>query len=159
MVVHYLGDIHQPLHITAEVDSEYPAGDKGGNKESLPNHGGAYNLHSVWDSIIYEYTGYPRTPLHDSDWTWYTLEAEDLATNYPYDSDLLYPEQYQQWADEGLEISIEDVYPGIVEDQMPTEAYQLNALDAIRPRIIIGGRRLADLIVNIYDKQVKFLSE
>lgn len=94
LVIHYVGDIHQPLHVTAEVDSHYPSGDKGGNKEDVPSHDGAYNLHAVWDSVMYEYTGYPRVPLHNSDWVWYTMEAEDLATNYPVNESLVYPQEF-----------------------------------------------------------------
>ena len=37
LVIHYVGDLHQPLHATAEVDSEYPEGDRGGNEEWIPN--------------------------------------------------------------------------------------------------------------------------
>ena len=60
LIIHYAGDIHQPLHAVAEVDNEYPKGDKGGNSEWIPNIDGVGNLHSVWDSVIYEYTGYPN---------------------------------------------------------------------------------------------------
>lgn len=60
MIIHYAGDIHQPLHAVAEVDSTYPSGDKGGNYESIPSTGcGASNLHAVWDSVAYSYCGFP----------------------------------------------------------------------------------------------------
>ena len=72
LVIHYVGDIHQPLHAVAEVNSEYPSGDRGGNDEKLPSKDGANNLHAVWDSVAYEYTGRPNLPLSSSDWSWYT---------------------------------------------------------------------------------------
>lgn len=53
LMIHYTGDIHQPLHATSRVDKEYPAGDRGGNSVSLPSKEGAKNLHSVWDSVVY----------------------------------------------------------------------------------------------------------
>lgn len=59
LLIHYLGDIHQPLHATARVDHEYPKGDEGGNFFHLPSKEGAKNLHSVWDSVVYLYTGTP----------------------------------------------------------------------------------------------------
>jgi len=31
LLIHYCGDIHQPLHATSRVDHEYPKGDFGGN--------------------------------------------------------------------------------------------------------------------------------
>jgi hypothetical protein len=32
LLLHYAGDIHQPLHATSRVDHKYPAGDRGGNE-------------------------------------------------------------------------------------------------------------------------------
>jgi hypothetical protein len=36
LLIHYIGDIHQPLHSVAEVDHRYPKGDMGGNAEKVP---------------------------------------------------------------------------------------------------------------------------
>lgn len=55
LLIHYLGDIHQPLHCLSRVDKDYPVGDKGGNDFKLPNHYSADNLHSVWDAVVYEF--------------------------------------------------------------------------------------------------------
>ena len=59
MLVHYVGDVHQPEHAAALVDSEYPTGDRGGNSEKIPSKDGVSSLHFVWDSVLYEYTGRP----------------------------------------------------------------------------------------------------
>lgn len=72
LIIHYVGDIHQPLHAVAEVDSTYPSGDRGGNSEKIPSIDGASNLHAVWDSVAYKYTSFPKLPLSSSDWTWYS---------------------------------------------------------------------------------------
>ena len=73
LVIHYVGDLHQPLHATAEVDSEYPEGDRGGNEEWIPTGpGGVGNLHQIWDSVDFLYTGYPDLPMDDNDWDYYT---------------------------------------------------------------------------------------
>ena len=55
LLIHYVGDMHQPLHCLSRVNDEYPAGDKGGNLITLKNHYSADNLHSVWDAVVYEY--------------------------------------------------------------------------------------------------------
>ena len=60
-----------------------PSGDRGGNDFLLKKHSGASELHAVWDSVIYEYTGYPKTPFSDADWATYTKNAEDLMAKYP----------------------------------------------------------------------------
>jgi hypothetical protein len=56
LLLHYAGDIHQPLHATSRVNKEYPEGDRGGNSVALPSISGAKNLHSVWDSVVYSQT-------------------------------------------------------------------------------------------------------
>ena len=44
-LVHFVGDVHQPLHA-----SDRP--DKGGNEFQVSYRGEGWNLHSVWDSLI-----------------------------------------------------------------------------------------------------------
>ena len=56
LILHYVGDIHQPLHATSRVNHEFPQGDRGGNSVPLPSVDGAKNLHSVWDSVVYSQT-------------------------------------------------------------------------------------------------------
>jgi len=57
LLIHYLGDIHQPLHCSTRVDSAFPQGDKGGNEFAIPNHYESEDLHAVWDSVLYTYHG------------------------------------------------------------------------------------------------------
>ena len=57
LLMHYNGDVHQPLHATARVDHEYPAGDRGGNSFPVPSVDGAKNLHAVWDAAVYSEAG------------------------------------------------------------------------------------------------------
>jgi hypothetical protein len=60
LLLHYAGDVHQPLHGTARVDDEFPAGDRGGNSFPLQPVDGAKNLHAAWDSVLYSEAGdYP----------------------------------------------------------------------------------------------------
>lgn len=56
--MHYVGDIHQPLHASTRVDSQYPNGDRGGNSFPVASKDGIKELHAVWDSILYEFSGY-----------------------------------------------------------------------------------------------------
>jgi hypothetical protein len=53
LLLHYVGDIHQPLHGTSRVDHVYPAGDRGGNNFPIQPVSGAKNLHSAWDSVLF----------------------------------------------------------------------------------------------------------
>ena len=57
LIIHFVGDIHQPLHCATEVSKTNPEGDRGGNLVSLmvPGTNGQLkktNLHSFWDGGI-----------------------------------------------------------------------------------------------------------
>jgi len=55
-VVHFVGDVHQPLHAGLRSD-------RGGNDFQINYRGEGWNLHSTWDSLIL------RAPLqHDGGW-------------------------------------------------------------------------------------------
>jgi len=53
LLIHYTGDVHQPLHAAARVNDEFPKGDRGGNDLTIKPKDGTANLHAVWDSIMY----------------------------------------------------------------------------------------------------------
>lgn len=55
LLIHYVGDIHQPLHCSDRIDKNFPKGDLGGNLFLLPGHYTANDLHAVWDSVLYSY--------------------------------------------------------------------------------------------------------
>jgi hypothetical protein len=56
LFIHYVGDIHQPLHAVSRYTSQYPDGDRGGNSFTLTKKDDVSNLHSLWDSVIYKYS-------------------------------------------------------------------------------------------------------
>lgn len=51
MMIHFVGDLHQPMHVSREED-------QGGNKIKLKFQGKETNLHSLWDSGLIEYNGF-----------------------------------------------------------------------------------------------------
>lgn len=54
-VLHLVGDLHQPLHVTAFVNDDFPNGDRGGNSvfvRGSPRASQPVNLHMVWDSGV-----------------------------------------------------------------------------------------------------------
>jgi hypothetical protein len=55
LFIHYVGDIHQPLHATSRYTAKYPEGDRGGNSFTLTSSGGVSQLHALWDSVLHEY--------------------------------------------------------------------------------------------------------
>jgi len=146
LVIHYVGDIHQPLHATTLVDSDYKNGDAGGNFEHLPSIDGAGNLHAVWDSTAYEYAGYPNLPLSSTDFSWYSTEEQTIAKAYPIDSSKLYDGDFQKWADLSFEISKASVYPGVVVGEALSAEYVAQANSILKTQIMYGGYRLNNLL-------------
>jgi hypothetical protein len=55
LAIHFMGDIHQPLHLVSRYTNDLPNGDKGGNLFALKNHYGAGELHAVFDNVMYLY--------------------------------------------------------------------------------------------------------
>jgi len=82
LLIHYLGDIHQPLHASSRVDSRYPKGDRGGNSFRVPSIDGASNLHSVWDSVVYDHADTPSLPYSSSGWNKLGSSVSDLENRY-----------------------------------------------------------------------------
>lgn len=104
-LIHYVGDVHQPLHATTRVNHEYERGDFGGNLVYLPDKEGAKNLHAVWDSVIYEFTGRAKLPFNDNDWSDLSSKAQTLMGKYEIsDADAMNLD-VKQWAHEAFEIS------------------------------------------------------
>jgi hypothetical protein len=150
LVIHYVGDVHQPLHAETRVDSTYPNGDAGGNYEKVPYVDGVGNLHSVWDSVIYEYPGYPVMPISAADWSFYTGEVTTLNAEYPQSPSSILPLDWNTWAQQSYQLAVDYAYPGFVTGQVPDQQYQDTALPVIKNNIMLGGARLANLIEAIY---------
>lgn len=68
LLVHYLGDIVQPLHCEDLYSSEFPEGDKGANLFTLPNHYGVNELHALWDKVLYTQRNNIARPFTSETW-------------------------------------------------------------------------------------------
>ena len=157
LVIHYVGDIHQPLHAEAEVNHTYPSGDRGGNSEKIPSVDGVSNLHAVWDSVIYQFTGFPNMPLSTTDWNWYTTTAESMSNQYPASNSNILSEDYMAWAKDSYDIAVSTVYPGFTAGQDPSTDYDNNAVPVVESHMMLGAARLANLIETIYGSNSLFL--
>ena len=150
LLIHYIGDIHQPLHATSRVDKSYPKGDAGGNFVALPMKDGAKNLHSVWDSVIYLYTATPRMPFNAADWSTLGSQAEGILSKYPEPNSEWQNLDVAKWTTESFEVSKSAVYPTVQPNTPLSDAYMTKARDAIQKQIALGGLRLAYVIQHIF---------
>lgn len=110
-VVHFAGDIHQPLHAVSDADH-------GGNCERLdPLTGNAKNLHALWDGELVN-------ALHLSD-TALARELEDrIQALGPQRESELAAGTVDDWVWESHELAIADIYKTL---QIPTEPVEFPA--------------------------------
>lgn len=75
-LIHFVGDIHQPLHAAEGYSKLTPDGDQGGNLFNITykNHPQANNLHFAWDHMFYQWDVELTSPL--------TPENENLPEKY-----------------------------------------------------------------------------
>jgi len=148
LLLHYAGDVHQPLHATSRVDHEYPAGDRGGNSFPVPSKEGAKNLHSVWDSVAYEFVGHEVLPFTAATWEVNGADAKRLADKYPIgaEGNNLNP---NDWAADSFKISESFVYADIKEGEDLPADYLTKAQELAEKQIVLGGTRLANLLMSL----------
>lgn len=128
-VVHFVGDVHQPLHAGYRAD-------KGGNTYQVQFAGKGSNLHRVWDSGLLSRRGLDATAYAQ------LLAARGPVTLPPPIAPLR--DVYAQWARESCRITARPGFypPGHEINQ----AYVQAELPVAELRLREAGRRLAALL-------------
>ncbi|AVR47444.1 S1/P1 Nuclease [Christiangramia fulva] len=131
MLVHFMGDLHQPLHVGH-------ASDKGGNDIQLQwfNHG--TNLHRLWDSEMIDF---------------YQMSYTELAEN----ADVLSKAQVKaiqkgsllDWVYESRKLA-EDVYNSVETGDHVGYKYMYEYMPVVLKQLQKGGIRLAEVLNEIY---------
>ena len=132
MLVHFVGDLHQPLHIGRKED-------KGANDIQVQWFGKGTNLHSVWDSKLID------------DWEMSYIELADNA-------DDLSKKQIQaiekgtvvEWVNEVHKLT-NKVYNSVKKGENLRYKYSYNHFGTVRSQLQRGGIRLAKILNEIYD--------
>ena len=132
LLIHIVGDVHQPLH-TGRLE------DLGGNKVKILWMGAPGNLHTLWDSQLINfqqlsYTEYATAINHT------TKESRKALQEQPVSS----------WILESYQLS-EKIYGDIKEpDQKLDYLYNFKYLDTVNNQLLKGGVRLAGLLNEIF---------
>ena len=146
VLLHVVGDLHQPLHCTSRFTLAHPEGDRGGGAFPLAIDGEPEwtNLHRLWDGTAgllpplgADEVGAARVPEL----------VEELLASVP-ESRL---EGWQEldpavWAREGFRLATSLVYVGITERRPPSEIYLRKARLVVSRRLVIAGLRLGALL-------------
>ena len=132
LLIHIVGDIHQPLHVGRLEDL-------GGNRIRVLWFGDSTNLHSVWDEKM--------------------IESQNLSyTEYANAINNCTKEQRNQWQNQSMnEWFFESyqlagkVYGGITQpNQRLSFRYNFDYIDILNSQLLKGGIRLAGLLNSIF---------
>ncbi len=130
MLVHLVGDIHQPLHVgTGE--------DRGGNDVKVTWFRSESNLHRVWDSGMIDQKKYSYTEL---------AEIIDHTTKEQIEK--WQASSVRDWANESKALR-EQVYE-LPEDKNISYRYMYHNWDTVELRLLQAGVRLAGVLNRIY---------
>lgn len=137
-LIHFIGDLHQPLHAGDNQD-------RGGNDVQLeflgqtinPYNHKPWNLHAVWDSGILE--------AHDRDARHYAQRLNAWLGSHPEEEKAFQDGSVLDWAMESHNIAKERVYV-IPEDRKLGEGYYQANLPVVDQQLAKAGVRLAKLL-------------
>ena len=149
-LLHFVGDIHQPLHSSSLFSEEFPEGDQGGNKIKLKCKYGAAcdNLHFMWDSALLSYQ------FNDSETVYvdFMHNISRIKEKYPprelgLDADNLDPMNMNTQANE---VAVNFAYGALRDDREITEEYLVQGRVFADKMISLAGHRLGLILQKFF---------
>lgn len=134
LLIHFMGDLHQPLHLGR-------AEDKGGNTIGLSWFGDRSNLHRVWDSGMIDTYGMSYSEL-----------AENLPVISREEIDAICKGSIREWAEEIRKLT-QKVYAAQEKGDHLGYAYMYQNFDLVRWQLLKGGLRLSTVLNRIFDPE------
>ncbi|MFK5981333.1 MAG: S1/P1 nuclease [Flavobacteriaceae bacterium] len=131
MLVHFIGDLHQPMHIGL-------ADDKGGNDFQVRWFNQGTNLHTVWDSKMLESYGMSYTELASNAKRLSKTQVEEIQKGTTID-----------WMNESRELC-KDIYKTTEVGAKLRYRYSYVYMDTVRFQLQKGGIRLAEVLNDIF---------
>jgi hypothetical protein len=138
VLLHVVGDLHQPLHAANQISTAHPEGDRGGNLFVLQKNNVAPSLHAYWDrggGLWMARGGFSAKKIK--------AIAKRLEKIYPCKENDLNP---MHWAQESHKIGVNIGYHALPKDGKPDFAYQKNVQEIAQYRVAQAGCRLAMVI-------------
>ncbi|GAA4811585.1 S1/P1 nuclease [Litoribaculum gwangyangense] len=131
LLIHLIGDLHQPMHIGLEED-------RGGNDFKVQWYNNDTNLHSVWDSKMIEKYGMSYT---------------ELAVNVNYVTKQQIKEIQKgsiiDWVNETHKLT-RKVYANVKPDENLRSRYSYDNFKTVRSQLQIAGIRLAKILNDLF---------
>ncbi len=145
---HLIGDVHQPLHISALVSQYNPKGDQGGNLFFLTPKGTPReqqdNLHSLWDQILVRYQ--PNT-YGACDAEYLDPKGDEIMKKFPYEKVAAKASvlDIDVWAAESLKSAQDVAFKDLKFGEKPDSKYMKHAFETAQERIALAGYRMGNL--------------
>ncbi|MCX7125193.1 MAG: S1/P1 nuclease [Gammaproteobacteria bacterium] len=147
-LIHFVGDIHQPLHCATLYSKQFPESDRGGNNYFI-HTAISKDLHWYWDEGL----GLFYSPPHNYQFRYYQVEsiAKQWMTQYPpsFFGAKLQNLSIIAWAQEGHQIAVNFVY-SIPENTAPSKQYIQQGQTIVREQAVLAGDRLAFVLNKIF---------
>lgn len=131
MLVHFVGDLHQPFH-TGHAE------DKGGNDIQVRWFNDGSNIHRVWDSEMINFYQMSYTEL--------ALNTEDLSRAQIKSIE---KGKLLDWVYESRAL-VEDLYAGVENGEKLGYSYMYEHMPTVLNQLQKGGVRLAKILNDIY---------
>lgn len=143
--IHFMGDMHQPLHCATRVTKKLPDGDRGGNLFLIKHH--EKNLHALWDTMMGKIKNVNR-PLKADGINAIENWASTIRKEFPREkfTEELKVKDVWEMAKKIFEIAVNETYKEIVENEVPSEKYIAFRFQTCKKLIALAGYRLADFL-------------
>jgi hypothetical protein len=150
LLLHWVGDIHQPLHAAAHVAERYPNGDSGGHGFKLAGKRDLNNLHKLWDSGLKQWDSDMKRPLSAEDQMDLTMQAKALLKKAPVELGSMDP---YDWALESHALARDYVYTDVSYKKLPSKNYLERGAELSREQVTLAGLRLGVILNEVLGKQ------
>lgn len=149
-LIHFVGDVHQPMHNIARDTDTFPSGDRGGNDfpvVSPPNlKPEPRNLHFLWDIGAGLFPSVKRPLTGEGQATIQSI-ADAVTTQFPHTSfPSLSVMDPAKWSEEGVALAKTAAYADLTPGSVPTDRYLERARAASAKQAALAGYRLAALL-------------
>ena len=131
MLVHFMGDLHQPMHVGLKED-------KGGNDFQVQWFRSGTNLHSVWDSKMINHFNMSYTELASNESDLSKMQVEKLQEGTVTD-----------WLNETHEYAVK-AYKSAEKGENLGYRYMYDNFHIVRSQLQKGGIRLAKVLNDLF---------
>ena len=130
-LVHFIGDIHQPLHCADDHD-------RGGNDVHVTFFGVSSNLHKIWDSDIITKAGFSQTANRIA------------AMSVTSETVTLQGDSFADWALEAHRLAVEHAYKNIPTNKRLGQSYYQSNRPVVDAQLQKAGLRLARVLNEVF---------